>query len=130
MKPSFLTLDEVLAIHSHLIERYGGTPGIRDVGLLESALAMPEVRYAGQWLHPSLHEMAAAYCYHLVESHPFLDGNKRVGLAVALVFLSLNGQRVVASDDALVELILGVVDGTKGKADLAVFFGARAERRD
>jgi len=130
MSPAFLTLDEVLAIHAHVVERYGGRPGIRDIGLLESALAMPAATYAGQWLHPTLHEMAAAYCFHLVKNHPFLDGNKRVGLATALAFLALNGQRVVASDDALVELILGVVDGTTGKADIAVFFRSKAEVRD
>jgi hypothetical protein len=83
MPTSFLTVDEVLAIHAHLIERYGGSPGIRDLGLLRSALAMPEASFGGETLHATLYEQAAAYCFHSVKNHPFVDGNKRVGLAVA-----------------------------------------------
>ena len=126
MPLSFLTLDEVLAIHAHQIERYGGSPGIRDRGLLASALAMPEAGFAGEDLHPTLHEKAAAYLFHLVKNHPFVDGNKRVGLAVCLVFLRLNGVTIQATDDELVELVLGVISGQLGKADVAVFLRQRA----
>jgi death-on-curing protein len=126
MPLSFLTLDEVLAIHAHQIERYGGSPGIRDRGLLASALAMPDARFAGEDLHPTLHEKAAAYLFHLVKNHPFVDGNKRVGLAVCLVFLRLNGVTIQATDDELVELVLGVISGQLGKADVAVFLRQRA----
>ena len=76
MSPDFLTLDEVLEIHRDQIERYGGAAGIRDLGLLQSALAQPSATFGGQYLHADLHEMAAAYLYHLVQNHPFLDGNK------------------------------------------------------
>ncbi|TMA39575.1 MAG: type II toxin-antitoxin system death-on-curing family toxin, partial [Deltaproteobacteria bacterium] len=72
--PRFLTLDEVLAIHSDQVRQYGGSGGIRDVGLLSSALAMPRASFGGQYLHPSLHEMAAACLLHLVQNHPFIDG--------------------------------------------------------
>jgi death-on-curing protein len=123
---SFLTLDEVLAIHAHQIERYGGSPGIRDRGLLASALAMPDAAFGGEDLHPTLHEKAAAYLFHLVKNHPFVDGNKRVGLAVCLVFLRLNGVTIRATDDELVELVLGVISGRLGKADAAVFLRQRA----
>lgn len=119
--PSFLTLDEALAIHAHQIGRYGGSLGLRDRGSLESALAMPAVSFGGESLHPSLHEQAAAYLFHLVKNHPFVDGNKRVGLACCLTFLRLNGMRVRASDDDLVDLILGVAEGRRSKADVAVF---------
>jgi death on curing protein len=122
MPTSFLTVDEVLAIHAHLIERYGGSPGIRDLGLLRSALAMPEASFGGETLHATLYEQAAAYCFHIVKNHPFVDGNKRVGLAVALAFLRLNALVLHAPDDALVAMILGIIDGRFSKADVAVFF--------
>ncbi|HYQ81440.1 MAG TPA: Fic family protein, partial [Anaeromyxobacteraceae bacterium] len=75
-KPAFLTLDEVLALHADQIGRYGGSPGLRDLGLLESALAAPRATFGGEHLHGSLPEMAAAYLFHLVRNHPFVDGNK------------------------------------------------------
>jgi death on curing protein len=124
MPATFLTLDEVLAIHAHLIDRYGGRSGIRDPALLESALAMPRAAFAGHELHATLHEQAAAYLFHLVKNHPFVDGNKRAGLAVALVFLRLNGVTVRATDDELVALVLDVITGTRSKADVAVFLRA------
>lgn len=130
MKPgaaAFLTLDEALAIHAHQIARYGGSLGLCDRGLLESALAMPAATYGGDYLHPSLHEQGAAYLFHLVRNHPFVDGNKRVGLACSLVFLRLHGIRIRASDDDLVELVVDVATGQRSKADVAVFFRERAE---
>ena len=130
MPVELLTLDEVLAIHAHQIQRYGGRPGLRDRGLLESALAMPRATFGGHELHESLAEKGAAYLFHLVRNHPFVDGNKRVGLAVCLVFLRLNGVAVRARDDELVDLVMGVAGGTESKADVAVFLskhGARAE---
>jgi death-on-curing protein len=122
---AFLTLDEVLAIHVHQVERYGGAFGLRDRPLLESALAMPGATFGEEYLHPSLEEQAAAYLFHLVSNHPFLDGNKRVGLACALVFLGLNAVRIRATDDELVEITLGVATGSCSKADVAVFFRNR-----
>jgi death-on-curing protein len=124
MPASDLTLDEVLAIHGYLIERYGGRPGIRDRGLLESALAMPQASFAGHALHATLPEQAAAYLFHLVKNHAFVDGNKRVGLAVALAFLALNDIEISATDDELVELVLGVASGAVSKAEVAVFLAA------
>lgn len=90
-EPAFLTLAEVLAIHQDQIERYGGTHGVRDMGLLESAVAMPQATFGGTYLHDSLFEKAAAYAYHIAENQPFLDGNKRAALASALLFLDMNG---------------------------------------
>ena len=79
MDPVFLTRTEILAIHADQLRRYGGAGGIRDEGLLDSALAAPQSAFGGEFLHAGLHEMAAAYLFHLVSNHPFLDGNKRVG---------------------------------------------------
>ncbi len=127
MPTSFLTLDEALAIHAHQIARYGGALGLRDRGLLESALAMPAATFGGEYLHPSLHEQGAAYLFHLVKNHPFVDGNKRVGLACGLAFLRLNGICIRATDDDLVDLVMDVATGRRAKADVAVFFRERAE---
>lgn len=121
MSTLFLTLDEVLAIHADQITRYGGSFGIRDQGLLESALAMPEASFADEELHPTLFEKSAAYLFHLVKNHPFVDGNKRVALASALAFLAINDVRVSATDDELVELVIGAVAGHVSRADVAVF---------
>lgn len=125
----FFSLDEVLAIHADQIERYGGSLGIRDRGLLESALATPQASYGGEDLHPTLCEKAAAYLFHLVKNHPFVDGNKRVGLAVALAFMGMHDAWVHASDAELVELVLGVVEGRISKADVAVLL-ARLSRSE
>lgn len=124
MSTVFLTLDQVLRVHAHQIAVYGGSPGIRDVGLLESALAMPEAVAFGDDLHPTLHEKAAAYLFHLTKNHPFVDGNKRVGLAVCLTFLALNDVWVHTTEDELVALVLGTVSGERSKADIAVFLRA------
>jgi death-on-curing protein len=129
VRPTFLTLDEVLALHAWQITSYGGTPGIRELGLLESALAVPQSTFDGAFLHATVHEMAAAYLFHIAQNHPFIDGNKRVALAAALVFLWLNGFEVKASEDAVVKLTVGVAAGRLSKAEVAVFFKSRARER-
>jgi death on curing protein len=120
----FLTLDEVLALQADQIRRYGGRPGVRAFDLLQSAIAVPAATFGGVFLHGSLHEMAAAYLFHLVRDHPFVDGNKRVGLIAMLAFLALNGLRLDAEPDALVDLVTGVADGRISKAEIAVFVKA------
>ena len=88
--PLFLTLAEVLEIHNNQIELYGGTQGVRDLTLLQSAIAQPQASFGGEWLHADIFGMAAAYAYHICQNHPFLDGNKRTALASTLVFLEIN----------------------------------------
>jgi death on curing protein len=83
----FLNLEDVLILHEMQIERYGGATGIRDQGLLESAIGMPQASFGGEFMHKGLFEMAAAYAFHIAENQPFVDGNKRTALAAALVFL-------------------------------------------
>ena len=126
MKLEFLELDDVLAIHAESIRRFGGGTGLRDGGLLESALAMPRATMFGQLLHATINEQAAAYLFHLVKNHPFVDGNKRVGLGSALAFLGMNGLWVKATSDHLVVLTLGVVEGRVSKSEAAVFFATHA----
>ena len=120
-EPVFLTLDEVLAIHADQIRRYGGSHGVRDLGLLSSALAMPQASFGGVYLHTSLAEMAAAYLFHIAQNHPFVDGNKRAALAAALAFIWLNDRRLEAGEDELTELVMGIAAGRLSKADAAVF---------
>ena len=128
-EPLFLGLDEVLAIHADQIRRYGGCPGVRDMALLSSALAMPRATFGGTYLHGSPAEMAAAYLFHIAQNHPFADGNKRAALASALAFLWLNDYRLEADDDALTGLVYGIAEGRLGKPDAAVFLAAGLSRR-
>ena len=88
--PNFVSKTMVLSIHARQIERFGGTPGVRDEGLLESALAQPQATFGGDFLHPTISEQAAAYLYHIAMNHPFIDGNKRTAFAVMDTFLRLN----------------------------------------
>ncbi len=125
-EPLFLDFDQVLQIHQSLIERYGGSEGLRDVGLLHSALATPRATFDGQWLHGDLFEMAAAYLFHLVQNHPFLDGNRRVGAASAIIFLALNGIAIDADEDGLVEVTLAVARGEIEKTAIAEFFRVKS----
>lgn len=131
MRPRFLTLEDVLFLHDDRVTRYGGTPGLRDVELLQSALGVPAATFSGAFLHDSVSHMAAAYLFHIAKNHPFLDGNKRTALAVAIAFLEVNGWSLDADPDELTETVLGVAEGTISKSALAVFFEqhARPPRR-
>ena len=119
MRPRFLTMSEVLLILQDQVRRYGGTYGVRDPGLLSSALAMPSATFEGRYLHRDLYQQAAAYAFHLCQNHPFVDGNKRTALAAALVFLSLNGVELADPKGELYELMMGVASAGVGKDQLA-----------
>lgn len=117
--PEFLDQASVLRIHERQIRKYGGTPGVRDDGLLESALAQPQATFGGTLLHLTIYEQAAAYLYHLAMNHPFLDGNKRTAFAVMDAFLRLNGYQLNLSNDQAYQLVLEVVQKTVSKEDLS-----------
>ena len=121
MGPRFLSLSEIIEIHQDQVTRYGGASGIRGMDLLKSALGMPLATYGGKFLHTDICEMAAAYLFHLVKNHPFLDGNKRVGAVAALVFLALNGYDFNAPEEDFAEMVLSVARGELDKADVTVF---------
>ena len=125
--PLFLDLDHIMRLHRSLIERYGGMEGVRDMGLLHSAIAMPQTAYGGQYMHGDMFEMAAAYLYHIVLNHPFLDGNKRTSAAAAIVFLAINDIQIDNDEEGLVKLSLSVATGQAGKAEIAEFFRSRAQ---
>jgi death-on-curing protein len=121
MTPVFLELAEVVLIHRDQVDRYGGAEGIRDLGLLQSALAMPASGAGGQYFHEDLFAMAAAYLFHIVRNHPFIDGNKRVGAVAAFVFLALNGIDLDAPEDAFEQLVMGVASSRVTKEEVAAF---------
>ncbi len=110
----YLSLKTVLMIHERSLENYGGDPGVRDRGLLESAVAQPRARFGGGDLYPSLAEKAAALAFSLVKNHPFFDGNKRAGYGAMLMFLSRNVHTIDAPIDeheaVFVRLAAGEID--------------------
>lgn len=118
-EPLFLTLAEVIEIHNDQIERYGGHAAIRDLGLLQSAIAQPPASFSGQWLHSDIFMMAAAYAFHICGNHPFVDGNKRAALASALVFLRLNGIDCDDPRGKLLEAMLRMAKGELTKEEFA-----------
>jgi len=122
--PIFLTLDEIIDIHRDQLARYGGSEGIRDFCVLRSAVAMPAAGVGGQFLHADLCEMAAAYLFHLVQNHPFIDGNKRVGAVAAYVFLALNNMRLTADQASYADLVVSVARGETPKSAVAEFYRA------
>jgi death on curing protein len=118
----FLSVEDVLLIHNRMIENFGGDTGLRDRGLLESAVAMPQSTFGGDDLHPGLAGKAAAYHFHLCSNHPFVDGNKRVAVAVSEVFLLVNGYELLAKDDKIEALTRGVAEGQLSKDQVIAFF--------
>lgn len=119
-EPLFLDVEDVVELHASQLEVYGGSAGLRDRGLLESAVAQPQASFGGEFTHQGLFAMAAAYLFHIVSNHPFVDGNKRAGLLSAVVFLDVNGISIDDPSDALYELTMGVAESRIDKAAIAV----------
>lgn len=120
----FLTVDDVLAIAADQVARYGGAFGVRDFGLLESAVSAPLATFGGEYLYRDLCEFASAYLFSLAKNHPFVDGNKRTATAAALVFLRWNGFDVAPGPE-LTRTVLGVVENRIDKTELAAFLRSR-----
>jgi death-on-curing protein len=118
--PEFLDVEDVEELHRLQLARFGGGDGVRDPGLLASAVAQAQMSFGGEFVHEGLFEMAAAYLFHLVRNHPFVDGNKRVGLLSALTFLDLNGIPVrQPASESLYELTMGVAEGRIDRPEVA-----------
>lgn len=115
----FLDVEDILEIHATQLEIYGGGAGLRDRGLLESAVAQPQASFGGEYVHDDLFAMAAAYLFHIVSNHPFVDGNKRAGLLAAVVFLDVNGITIEQPSEPLHELTMGVAEGRLDKPAVA-----------
>lgn len=106
-----LTEQQVLSVHSMMIKRTGGTDGIRDRGLLDSALNAPFQTFDGKEIYPALLSKAAVMCRSVISNHPFTDGNKRTGIHIMLIFLELNGVEPKYTQKELIELGLGIASG-------------------
>lgn len=125
-RPVWVSGETVLLLHEQLLAAFGGSSGVRDQGLLESALARPENLFV--YGDPSLHDLAASYAFGIVKNHPFVDGNKRTGFTVAVLFLELNGQRFDAAEaDATVQT-LGLAAGAVKEANYAAWLKANSQR--
>jgi death-on-curing protein len=127
MEPAFLLLDEVLEMHEQQIERYGGSPGLRDVAGLESAIATPQATFDGEFLHGSIPAMAAAYLFHLCQNHAFIDGNKRIGANAAITFLFMNDWDPSFTQEELAEVVLSLASGELSKTQLTEIFESRCK---
>ncbi len=111
----FITLVEVLALHRQIIEQSAGMLGIRDLGLLESAIAQPRMTFGSEELYPTVIDKAVALGFSIIMNHPFVDGNKRTGHAALETFLILNGLEISASVDEQEQVILAVASGAIGR---------------
>ncbi len=114
----FIPKDVILFFHGQLIQLYGGSPGIRDVSLLESALEQPRATFDGTYLHDNVFKMAAAYGFHICNNHPFIDGNKRISLVAMDIFLQRNGYEIVASEKETYKIIMQLSTGNLSKDEL------------
>ncbi|MCZ2157498.1 MAG: type II toxin-antitoxin system death-on-curing family toxin [Bryobacterales bacterium] len=130
LKPTFLTLKEVMDIHDDMVRRYGGKRGIRDSALLESSITMPRSGIVGQYLHNGLFEMAAAYLFHFSRNRPFYAANDRTAVTVALVFLRVNGYEVHGDPRELHDLVNAVVQHKADKDIITWFFRAHSKPID
>lgn len=120
---SYLTYQYVIEVHDHLVNEYGGRKGILNEGLLRSALEMPKASFNGRDLHRTIFDKTAAYLFHLIQNHPFVDGNKRTAAMTAMIFFSLNYKKdFTISDELYQELILKVAQGLANKKEIAKFF--------
>ena len=115
----YLTAEQVLFVHYRLLSETGGEHGLRDLGLLESAIARPQVTFEGYELYPDIFEKASALMESPINNHPFLDGNKRTGIACAVLFLKQNGISFSAKNAELEKFTLRVASSNVGRSEIA-----------
>jgi death on curing protein len=127
-KPVWIDERDAIALHSRLLALHGGAEGLRDRGLLQSALARPQQQYAYAETSDIV-DMATAYTAGIVRNHPFVDGNKRTGFVVGILFLELNGYRFAASEEDAAQAVLKLADGTLDEADYNAFLRGNAVRK-
>jgi death-on-curing protein len=125
----YLTLNEILQLHERIIEQSGGSYGVRDIGALESAIAQPRVTFGGSDLYPTIADKASAVCYSLIQNHPFVDGNKRVGHAAMETFLVLNGHEIDALVDEQERIVLAVAAGRLGRDEFTEWVRSHIQER-
>jgi len=119
MATRFIPNRIVSTIHSDLLQRYGGRPGLRDPGLLDSALAQPKMTVGGKFVHKTLFDKAAAYGFHVCKNHPFVDGNKRVAFVLMDIFLQKNGWEITSNEEEAYSMMISLASGGLSKAHLS-----------
>ncbi len=127
-KAVWIELRDVVALHDRLLALDSGAEGVRDQGLLESALARPQ-QLAAYGNRPSLIDMAAAYTAGVVRNHPFVDGNKRTGFVIGVLFLEMNGYRFTATEEDATQAVLNLAAGTLDETAFAAWTHANTKRR-
>lgn len=123
----FLSIEEVIQIHDELVSEYGGLHGIRDMGLLMSAIEMPKATMFDEYLHESIYDKASAYLYHIVCNHPFLDGNKRTGAASTLIFLIQNNVKPKYNMKKFEEMVCKVAQSQMSKEAISKFLNTMSD---
>lgn len=126
----FIPYEVIIRFHEDQIKLYGGSSGIRDKGLLESALAQPEASFGGVYVHRTIFEKAAAYGYHICKNHPFYDGNKRTALLAMLTFLDVNGWSLKADKKLLYATVVELASGKLEKEELSSFLENHSEKKE
>ncbi|MGC1687253.1 MAG: type II toxin-antitoxin system death-on-curing family toxin [Candidatus Acidiferrales bacterium] len=127
-KPVWIDERDALALHDHLLPLDGGAEGVRDEGLLSSALARPQ-QISAYGDRPGIVELAAAYTFAILRNHPFIDGNKRTGFVVGALFLELNGYRLIASEEDATQAVMGVAAGTLDEPAFVAWLRANVKKR-
>lgn len=127
--PFYLEIPHLLAMQEVLLQKYGGIAGVRDRGLLESAIAQPQQSAFGEDLFKDIPEKASAYCFYLCSNHPFLDGNKRIAAAAALTFIRLNGYDIHVTQEELYETVMKVANKKLSRENLANWFRKHCKKR-
>lgn len=125
----FLTVDQAIRVQYELIETHGGLHGIRDIGLLTSAIEVPKATFNGQDLHINHFEKAAAYAFHIIKNHPFCDGNKRTGAFLAILFLKINGIELKLDQMQYEILVIGMAEGLVTKSQMTEFLERSRQKR-
>jgi len=118
----YLTLEQILEMHATLVQKFGGLQGVRDANLLISAVETPKGAMFGDDLYPTVYDKAAVYLFHIIRNHPFNDGNKRTGFAVAYLFLKANKVPIRFEDEVYEEFVVEIAKGKKTKEEIAYFF--------
>ena len=118
----YLTYEQVIELHDVFVQKFGGITGVREVGLLESALAAPMMAVFGRELHKSVYDKAGAYLYHIARNHPFCDGNKRTASAAALAFLRANGEDPHYEIEDFLKLVVSVAEGRVSSYEISDYF--------
>ena len=128
MEVRFIPQEVVLTIHADLLQRYGGEPGVRDVGLLDSALSQPRMTVGGKHAHTSIFDKSAAYGFHVCKNHPFVDGNNRVSFVLMDIFLQKNGWELVCPEEEAYETMMHLASGELTKSKLSLWLKKHSSR--